>query len=69
MTDWRQKNSSLTITILFNLLSLPMHSYRWSWFSGRLLYKAQCSWWNSTSAIPFGNIQSFLIQPTFHSTS
>ncbi|SAM02039.1 hypothetical protein [Absidia glauca] len=27
---------------------------------------ASCSWWNSTPAIPFGNIQSSLIQPTCH---
>jgi hypothetical protein len=28
MTDWRQKNSALTTTILFNLSPLPIHFYR-----------------------------------------
>jgi hypothetical protein len=65
MTDWWQKNSVLAI--LFNLPSLKMHLYRWSWCSGRLLYKTRCPWWNSTPAIPFGNIQFSLIQPICHS--
>jgi hypothetical protein len=63
----RQKNSVLTTTILFNLPSLRMHLYRWSWCLERLLYKTRCSWWNSVPAIPFDNIQSSLAQPTCHS--
>jgi hypothetical protein len=61
------KELSLTTTILFNLPLLSMHLNRWSWCSGKLLYKTLCSWWNSTPVIPFGNIESFLIQPTCHS--
>jgi hypothetical protein len=38
-------------TIIFDLPSLPMHMYRWSWCSGWLLYKTRCSWWNSAPAI------------------
>jgi hypothetical protein len=65
MIDRRRKDSVLAI--LFNLPSLKMRLYRWSWCSGRLLYKTRCSWWNSAPAIPFGNIQSSLIQPICHS--
>jgi hypothetical protein len=65
MTNWRRKNSVLEI--LFNLPSLKMHLYRWSWWSGKLLCKTRCSWWISTPAIPFGNIQSFLIHLIWHS--
>jgi hypothetical protein len=34
---------------------------------GKTLYKTWCSWWNSTSAIPFGKIQSSPIQSIYHS--
>jgi hypothetical protein len=61
------KNSVLATTILSNQPSLPMHLYRWSWCSGRLIYQTRFWWWNSTPAISFVDIQSSLIQPTFHS--
>jgi hypothetical protein len=48
ITDWRRKNSVLAT--LFNLPSLKMHLYRWSWCSGRLFYKTWYPWWISTHA-------------------